>query len=104
MRRERRRTLRVEWNSPATIYEIDGSTRWPCIVSDISNLGAKVTGVNPTSVPDEFMLRITRRGPPRKCRVLWRSQASETIGAVFIDLFPDVGAPDINRVVGEATP
>jgi hypothetical protein len=98
MRRERRKTLRVEWNSSARIYEIDASSSRPCIVSDISNLGVKVTGVNPTTVPDEFMLRITPHRRPRKCRVLWRSHSSETIGAVFIDLFPDLGAPDKDQI------
>ena len=104
MRRERRKSLRVEWNSPATLCEIDGSSPQPCVVGDLSNLGVKVTGVNPAAVPEEFMLRITPRGRRRKCRVLWRSPASETLGAVFIDLFPDVGAPDTNRTVRETTP
>jgi len=104
MRHERRKNLRVEWNSPARIYEIDARSSRPCIVSDISNLGAKITGVNPTTVPYEFMLRITPRGRSRKCRVLWRSHSSETIGAVFIDLFPDLGAPDSDQIVRETTP
>jgi hypothetical protein len=78
MTRERRKTFRVEWNSPATIYEIDGSSPRPCIVRDFSNVGAKVTGVNPAAVPDESILRITPRGCPRKCRVLCRS--SPTLG------------------------
>jgi hypothetical protein len=92
MRRERRKNLRVEWNSSATICEIDGSSPRPCMIGDLSNMGAKVTGVNPTAVADEFILRITRRGRPRKCRVLWRSYSSETIGVVFTDLFPDIEA------------
>ena len=43
MFRERRQSFRVEWNSPATIH--DGSLERPCILSNFSNTGAKITGV-----------------------------------------------------------
>jgi len=99
MRGERRKTLRAEWNSSATLCEIDGSSPQSCVVRDFSNLGAKIAGVNPSAVPDEFILRITPRGRARKCRVLWRSDSSATVGAVFIDLFPDAGPPDSNQMV-----
>ena len=82
MRRERRKYVRVEWNSPATIYE--GQLARPCIVSNFSNGGAKIVGVKATTIPDEFMLRITPgHGRIRKCRVLWRSD--DAIRVQFID-------------------
>ena len=56
-------------------------------------MGAKITDVRLDTVPDEFMLRITPRGRMRKCRVLWRSSSSDTLGAVFTELFPSVEEP-----------
>jgi PilZ domain len=70
MRRERRKSFRVEWNSPATIYH--GQLARPCILSNFSNGGAEITGVRANTIPDEFMLQITR-DDGRKCRVLWRT-------------------------------
>jgi hypothetical protein len=51
MRRERRKHFRVEWNSPATIY--DGQLPGCCIVSYFSNGGAKIVGVKATTIADE---------------------------------------------------
>ena len=82
MRRERRKNFRVEWNSPATIYDTDRQLARPCILSDFSNSGAKITGVMASTIPDEFMLRIARdHGRTRKCRVIWR--ADDTLGVEF---------------------
>jgi hypothetical protein len=81
MLRERRQSLRVEWNSPATIH--DGSWERPCILANFSNAGAKLTGVVPATIPDEFLLSITPRGRKRKCRVRWRY--GEAIGVEFTD-------------------
>jgi hypothetical protein len=81
MFRERRQNFRVEWNSPATIH--DGSLDRPCILSNFSNTGAKITGVVPATIPDEFMLSITPRGRKRACRVRWRY--GEAVGVQFID-------------------
>jgi hypothetical protein len=84
MNNERRRNFRVEWNSPATIYDLERQLARLCILSNFSNTGARITGVLASTIPDEFMLRITggRRGT-RKCRVLWRS--NDTLGAEFTD-------------------
>jgi len=101
MVRERRRNFRVEWNSPATICDADGCSERPCILSNFSNAGAKITGVMPDTIPDEFMLRITPHGRIRKCRVLWRSSSSNTLGVVFTDLFPSVEEPHTGDTVRE---
>ena len=72
MRRERRKHLRVEWNSVATIYH--GELACPCIVKNFSNGGAKIVGVVAATIPDAFALRITSHDSRiRRCRVLWRS-------------------------------
>ena len=81
MLHERRKSFRVEWNSPATIH--DGSLDRPCILSNFSNTGAKITKVVPATIPDEFMLSITPRGRKRACRVRWRY--GESIGIEFTD-------------------
>ena len=103
MVREQRRNFRVEWNSPATIYDTDGRSERPCILSNFSNVGAKITGVRPDTIPDEFMLRITPRGRIRKCRVLWRSGSSNTLGVVFTDHFPTAEEPPTGDVAREPT-
>jgi len=87
---DRRRGLRVEWNSPATIY--DGEVAHPCILSNFSNAGAKLTGIAPATVPDEFMLSITPSGRKRKCRVRWR--IGEAIGVEFTDRAAGAEQPD----------
>jgi PilZ domain len=84
MSNERRRNFRVEWNSPATIHDLERDLVRPCILSNFSNTGARITGVRADTIPDEFVLRITGgRGRTRKCRVLWRS--GDTLGVEFID-------------------
>jgi hypothetical protein len=93
MRRERRKNFRVEWNSPATIYDLDRQLVRPCILSDFSNGGAKITGVLSATVPDEFMLRITRgHGRTRKCRVIWRTD--DAVGIEFTDRTKRAGQAD----------
>jgi hypothetical protein len=81
MFRERRQSFRVEWNSPATIH--DGGLDRPCILANFSNSGAKLTGVVPATIPDEFLLSITPRGRKRACRVRWRY--GEAVGVQFTD-------------------
>jgi hypothetical protein len=79
---ERRRYFRVEWNAPATIYDVDRHLERPCILSDLSSGGAKLTGVRASLIPDEFRLR-TPLGHRRSCRVIWR--AEDALGVEFTD-------------------
>lgn len=82
MRRERRKGFRVEWHSPGTIY--DGKLARPCVVSNFSNGGAKISGVLTATVPDEFALQITSRDNRiRRCRVRWRCE--DALGIEFTD-------------------
>jgi hypothetical protein len=80
MRSERRKSFRVDWNAPATIYDLERRLARPCVLSNFSNTGAKITGVRPNTMPDEFILRITN-DRIHKCHVLWRSD--DAIGVRF---------------------
>jgi PilZ domain len=87
MQRERRRSFRVEWNSPAIIHDPQRHLDRPCILSNFSNGGAQITGVRAATIPDEFLLQITRYDI-RKCRALWRTE--NTLGVEFIGLVASV--------------
>ena len=82
MRGERRQNFRVEWKSSATYYDCDGRSH-PCIVNDLSNGGAKITGVRPVTIPDDFLLLISPHSALRSCHVAWRSK--EAVGVRFTD-------------------
>ena len=71
---ERRKNFRVEWNSLAKIYDSHGRFTRRCYVSNFSNGGAKIIGLEPSTVPDEFILRISPRGRAKRCRVVRRSK------------------------------
>src|SRR5215216_2792227 len=84
---ERRQHLRVEWMSSATIDLGAGRRSRPCMVSNLSNGGAKLSGVEGATLPDEFALRISAsRESPRKCRVIWRTR--HELGVEFAEPFP----------------
>lgn len=104
MSEERRKHLRVEWVSPGTIYVGDGSPGRPCLVSNLSNGGARISRVDSDRLPDEFMLSLSpRRGPSRKCRIVWRTK--HDVGVEFAEPFPTAaGAPTAGsrRVPAEA--
>ena len=93
--RDRRKAFRVEWNSPAKMYDCDDGFARECIVSNFSNGGAKITGVEVVTVPDEFMLRITPHSRPHRCRVAWRSK--DSLGVAFADSPYDTREPAIGR-------
>jgi hypothetical protein len=81
-RRDRRKNFRVEWNLPATIYDVERHLERPCILVDVSNGGAKIAGIRAHTIPDEFRLR-TPLGERRSCRVVWRTE--DTLGVQFTD-------------------
>ena len=83
------------------ICDTEGGSERPCILSNFSNAGAKITGVRPATIPDEFLLRITPHGRIGKCRMLWRSSSASTLGAVFTDLFSSVEEPHTGDTVRE---
>jgi hypothetical protein len=83
IRHGRRKNFRVEWNLPATIYDVGRHLERPCTLVDFSNGGAKIAGVRAHTIPDEFRLR-TPLGGRRSCRVIWRTE--DTLGVEFTDL------------------
>jgi hypothetical protein len=98
MTHDRRKDLRVQWQSSATIRDFDNRLICACILSDFSNGGAKLTTVDASTIPDQFILGIARgRGGSRKCQVLWRSNGM--LGVAFTDAIPSVDEPDTARAV-----
>jgi PilZ domain len=97
---ERRRNFRVEWNAPATIYDADRHLERPCILSDLSNGGAKLAGVRANTIPDEFRLR-TPLGHRRSCRVIWR--AEDALGVEFTDHVDGEGSSGDRPAMHEPT-
>src|ERR671939_1795147 len=95
MPRERRKNFRVEWNSAATLYDCRGRRARPCIVSNFSNGGAKITGVRADTFADEFLLRLSPHSRARKCRVVWRSE--DSLGVEFVDRPQNVEEPRRQR-------
>jgi hypothetical protein len=81
-RLERRRNFRVAWNLPATIYDVERHLERPCILSDLSGGGARLSGVRANTIPDEFRLR-TPLGDRRSCLVVWRTD--NELGVRFTD-------------------
>jgi hypothetical protein len=93
--RERRKNFRVEWNSPAKIYDCNGHFARLCVVSNFSNGGAKIAGVEPSTVPDEFILRLSPHGRAHRCHVTWRSKNG--LGVEFSHNVKDSTTPASSR-------
>ncbi len=56
--------------------------RFGCVVADISDSGARLDVDTPDSVPDRFILLLSKNGHARRiCRTVWRS--SSQIGVQF---------------------
>jgi len=72
--RERRKHFRVEWNSVAKIYSCNGRFATRCIVSNFSNGGAKIIGIETRGIPAKFILRISSHGYFQACHVVRRSK------------------------------
>ena len=66
-----------------------------CIVSNFSNGGARITGVEPDTVPDEFILRIFPHDRAHKCGVTWRSK--DGLGVDFAGDAKGIREPAIDR-------
>ena len=94
--RERRKNFRVEWNSSAKIYDVDGRFYGLCIVSNFSNGGARILGVEANTVPDEFVLHIVPRIRPQRCKVVRRKK--DGIAAIFTDTFKATSEPKAARL------
>jgi hypothetical protein len=81
MTTERRKNHRIQWHAWAMISACDGDWSSPCVLSDFSNGGARISGLNVRHIPDQFVLRMARGVRPRNCRVLWRG--TDAVGVEF---------------------
>ena len=80
---EKRRAPRKPLRYPGEIDAGDGSPLRKCLLSDISDTGARVLIENPKDVPDRVMLMLGHeRGARRKCKVVWRE--TKELGLEFI--------------------
>ena len=81
MKNDKRKAVRRSMHYTAWIARKDQPLEG-CVLSDISDNGARIDVENPESIPDEFMLFLSSRGTPRrKCTVAWRT--GDQIGVKF---------------------
>jgi hypothetical protein len=67
-RRSRRRKMRYN-----AVLIIDGEAQRGCVLSDISDNGARIDVETVDELPDRFTLLLSGNGSPRRsCRVVWR--------------------------------
>jgi hypothetical protein len=93
--RERRKNFRVEWNSPGKIYDRNGHFAGSCIVSNFSNGGAKIVGIEPSKIPDDFFLLLSPHSRPHECHVIRRSK--DGLGVEFTDNGRRMKEPELRR-------
>lgn len=125
MKNDKRKSVRRVMQYTAWIAR-QGQPLLGCLLSDVSEHGARIDVEDINSVPDEFMLFLSRRGTPRrKCRIAWRSEEQNQIGVKFeaapapaknnskvkamiaarqASLQPDMNASDDMPLVPEKTP
>lgn len=82
MRRDRRKDIRVEWNSSGRFFNGDSPSGRPCVVVNLSTGGAKIVLPPKTVITDTFRLRITPHSPLRECMIVWRN--GDVAGAQFV--------------------
>lgn len=75
-RPELRRSERTPSNYSARADFGDGSEPLPCLISDISNRGARLTLIDADEFPEKISLVLSYDGEVRqRCRVVWRDGA-----------------------------
>jgi hypothetical protein len=69
-----------------------------CVVSDISDSGARLHVENTKIVPDNFVLLLSTTGKPkRKCRVVWRKD-----GQIGVEFEKPLASSDKHRPILKA--
>lgn len=93
---EKRRSPRKALRYPGELDVGDGSALRKCLLSDISDTGARVMIEKPDEVPDLVMLLLGHeRGARRRCRIVWREP--KQLGLEFVKE-PVVKPPQPRRV------
>jgi hypothetical protein len=78
---ERRNQPRRPVEIPAKLTTGEGSPLRDCVVTDISELGAKLWTDAAQDAPDDFTIAFAPRGPYRRCHVVWRTDGQ--MGVLF---------------------
>jgi hypothetical protein len=82
MDNNRRRITRRQVNLVCKVTSPDGLDVRSGMVTDISELGARLAVRSPQTMPDEFNLSFTPTGYPfRRCRLIWRG--NDHVGVEF---------------------
>jgi PilZ domain len=82
---ERRQSARVSTNRVATIRTDDGSFTVSCVVSNLSEGGAKLMVEEPKPLPTEFFLFLRPGGAVgRRCQIMWR--IGNRVGVRFVSV------------------
>ena len=82
-RTELRKKPRQHFHYAAKILTDKKGPPRPCLISDISEGGARLLLDNNDELPDRFMLLLSARGEARRrCRVIWRKDLA--VGVAFM--------------------
>ena len=88
MRRDRRKDIRVEWNSPGRFFNEGSRSARPCVVINLSNGGAKIVVATDAVITDTVKLQTTPHSPLRDCLMVWRK--GDTVGVEFVQAVEQV--------------
>jgi hypothetical protein len=81
MKNDKRKSVRRSMHYTAWIAR-KGEPLEGCVLSDISDKGARLDVESVEKIPDEFMLFLSNRGTPRRyCTVAWRTE--DQVGVKF---------------------
>ena len=91
MSKEKRRTRRQPMRHTAWVA-ITPKERFGCVVSDVSDTGARIDVNDSKAVPDSFILMLSSNGAARRfCRVVWRKP--HQVGVKFERSFAEAANP-----------
>lgn len=75
-RKDQRRSRRRPFRHRAKIVPVDGSETIPCLITDVSQTGARVRTDTAERLPQDFVLQLTEsEGPRRFCHLVWRNDS-----------------------------
>lgn len=81
-RQNLRRTRRQNLSYGASLVDAAGTVLGACTICDISDGGARLKLRDILTVPDVFILCLSKQGTARRyCRVVWRKEAE--VGVFF---------------------
>jgi hypothetical protein len=95
--RDHRKATRKALHYPVAIEMGEGESARICMLSDVSDTGARLTLESPESVPDDFMMRLSHDGKTtRECHVVWRS--GHQLGIQFKKEIPEPAPVKCKRI------